>query len=100
MFIQSPDVLESFARFGYPRSLIWVIRTAELVCALLYVIPRTSILGAVLLTGYLGGAVATHVRISDPGFVGPLVAGILIWTGLYLRESPLGKFAVLRNPRD
>src|SRR5260370_32972975 len=61
-------VLESMAKLGYPESLARGIGILELVCVVLYLIPRTSILGAILLTGYLGGAVATHVRIGDPLF--------------------------------
>jgi hypothetical protein len=60
----------------------------EPACTAVYAIPRTSVLGAILLTGYLGGATATHVRIGDPSF-GPLVAGALVWLGLFLRDARL-----------
>jgi hypothetical protein len=60
-----------------------------LVCTVVYVIPRTAFLGAVLLTGYLGGAVATQVRVEDPWFVFPAFIGVLVWVGLFLRDGRL-----------
>jgi hypothetical protein len=85
-----PSVVESFRTFGYPERLIIPIGIIEAVCALIYMIPRTSVLGAVLITGYLGGAVATHIRINDPTFIVPVVTGVLIWLALYLRDDRLG----------
>jgi uncharacterized membrane protein YphA (DoxX/SURF4 family) len=87
-FLEPPDFTEGFAKFGYPESLALPIGIVEVVCMLLYIIPRTSVLGAILLTGYLGGATATHVRISDP-FVPPIVFGVLVWLSLYLRDMRL-----------
>ncbi len=70
--VRAPPVIQGMtAQFGYPSGLIVPIGVVELACVVLYVIPRTAVLGAVLLTGYLGGAIATHVRLSDPSFVGP-----------------------------
>jgi hypothetical protein len=69
----------------------------EICCALLYAIPRTAVLGAVLLTGYLGGAIATHVRVGDPSFVTPLVLGMIAWAGLYLRDPRLRALLPLRS---
>jgi len=89
IFVRSADLREGFAKFGYAESALLPIGIALLVSAVLYLIPRTTILGAILLTGYLGGAVATHVRISDPVFFAPLTVGILIWLGLCLRNSAL-----------
>ena len=74
--------------FGYPLDLLLPIGVLELVCLLIYVIPRTAVLGAILLTGYLGGAVATHVRVGD-NFAAPAVLGVLVWLGLYLRDARL-----------
>lgn len=74
-------------KLGYPENTAIAIGLLELACVLLYVVPRTAVLGAVLMTGYLGGAVATHVRIGDPGFVTPLVLGIVAWAGLCMREE-------------
>lgn len=87
-----PPVVQSFARLGYPVGLGPAIGTLELVLIALYLIPRTSVLGAVLLTGYLGGAVATHVRVGDPLFshvLFPVYVGVMIWGGLYLRDNRL-----------
>ena len=76
--------------YGYPEAAIMRIVVAECVLALLYLIPRTSVLGAILLTGYLGGAVATHLRIGDPArAMIPLMCGVLAWGGLYLRNARL-----------
>ena len=78
------------ARLGYPVSLAVGIGVLELACVAVYVVPRTSLLGAVLLTGYLGGAIATHVRVQDPFFthvVFPIYVAALIWIGLLLRDA-------------
>ena len=74
--------------FGYPFDLLIPSGVLELVCLSIYVIPRTAVLGAILLTGYLGGAVATHVRVGD-NFALPAVLGVLVWLGLYLRDARL-----------
>lgn len=82
-------VLEATARLGYPESEIVGIGALLLACTLLYVLPRTSILGAILLTAYMGGAVASQVRVSAGWFnVGFAVTfGVLVWVGLWLRDS-------------
>jgi len=93
-------VAESFARLGYPESLAPGIGILELLCIALYVIPRTSILGAILLTGFLGGATATHVRVGDPLFTHvlfPSYVGGLIWGGLFLRDDRLRALIPLRG---
>ena len=97
LFVHSPDLLENFARFGYPEKMMPEVGLAASVASLLYLIPKTSVLGALLLTGYLGGAVATHVRISDATFLAPLMVGILIWLGLFLREERLRVLLPLRH---
>jgi len=81
--------MEGTARLGYPSSLVVPIGIVELLCVAAYVIPRTSILGAILLTGYLGGATATQVRLEDPWFFFPVVVGVLVWAGLLLRDGRL-----------
>jgi hypothetical protein len=99
--MQIQPVKDSFAELGYPLSLAPVIGTIELVCLALYLLPRTSVLGAILLTGYLGGAVATHVRVGSPllsHVLFPTYIGLLLWTGLYLRESRLRALVPLRQP--
>ena len=83
--------------FGYPLGSLVPIGVAELACALLYAFPRTSVLGAVLVTGYLGGAVATHVRMSDPAFLAPAILGAVAWLGLFLRDPRLRALLPLRS---
>lgn len=95
-----PMVREATAQLGYPVGTIPVMAVLVLSCTLLYAIPRTSVLGAVLLTGYLGGAVATHLRHSDPLFshiLFPVYVGIMAWGGLYLREPRLRALFPLRK---
>lgn len=84
-FARPAPVVEGFAHLGYPESLALPLGLIELTYTILYVFPRTAVLGAILLTGYLGGAVATHVRIGEP-FIMPAVLGVLVWGGLFLRD--------------
>ena len=98
--IRIPPVVESFGQLGYPVSLALGIGVLELVCLVVYVIPRTAVFGAILLTGYLGGAVATNVRISSPLFshtLFPVYGGGLVWGGLYLRDDWLRALIPLRR---
>jgi DoxX-like family len=84
--------VEGTAALGYPVELVPWIGIAELVCVAVYLVPRTSVLGGLLLTGYLGGAVATHVRISSPlatHVLFPIYVAIVLWLGLYLRNERL-----------
>jgi hypothetical protein len=84
--------VEGTTQLGYPASVVLGIGVLELLCLVGYLIPRTAILGAVMLTGYLGGAVATHVRVGSPLFTHilfPIYVGVLIWGGLYLRDPRL-----------
>lgn len=87
-----PSVVDAFARLGWPLGLAVTLAIIELVCVAIYAYPRTSILGAILLTGYLGGAVATHLRVGSSLFgetLFPVYIGILMWGGLYGREARL-----------
>jgi DoxX-like protein len=87
-------------RLGYPLTLTTVIGIILLLCVLLYAVPRTSILGAILLTGYLGGAVASQLRVGEPLFSNvlfPVYFGALIWAGLYLRDNRLSTLIPLRG---
>ena len=89
-------VVTEFGRLGYPESVILGIGILELLCTVVYLIPRTAVLGAILLTGYLGGATATHVRVGDP-FIFPVIFGALLWLGLYLRDERLRTLLPLRG---
>jgi hypothetical protein len=98
--LRLPMVAESTAQLGYPASLAFTIGLIELICLIVYMIPSTSILGAVLLTGYLGGAIATHVRIGSPLFTHilfPIYIAALIWGGLYLRDVRVRTLVPLRG---
>jgi DoxX-like family len=92
-------VLEASARLGYPPSLAVGIGALLLACVIVYLIPRTSVLGAVLLTGYLGGATAAQVRIGAPLFetLFPVIFGVLVWAGVFLREDRLRTLIPLRS---
>jgi DoxX-like family len=84
-------VVQATTQLGYPEATIVGIGILLIVCTALYLIPRTAIIGAVLLSGYLGGAVASNVRVSAPWFniLFPVFLGCLVWAGLYLRDSRL-----------
>jgi hypothetical protein len=82
-------VVEGTAQLGYPESAIVPIGVILLLCVVTYVVPRTAILGAILLTGYMGGAIATHVRVGSPlltHVLFPVYVSVLVWLGLYLRD--------------
>ncbi len=79
--------VEGSVQLGYPEGTVFGIGLALLVSTALYVVPRTAFLGAILLTGYLGGAVATQVRVEDPWFLFPAFFGVLVWGGLFLRDE-------------
>jgi hypothetical protein len=100
-FLKPAGLPEQFARLGYPENVILGIGILELACTVVYIIPRVSVLGAILLTGYLGGAVATHVRVGDPLFnvITPAVLGALVWGGLYLRDARLRDLLPLRKEK-
>jgi ABC-type transport system involved in cytochrome c biogenesis permease component len=99
-FVKPAPVIQAFAQTGWPDRLAVPLGIVLLTCTALYAIPRTSILGAILLTGYLGGAVATHLRAGDPLFshvLFPVYMGVLLWVGLYLREDRLRALVPLRS---
>jgi len=82
-------VVEATVQLGYPESVIVALGVVLVACTILYLVPRTAVLGAILLTGYLGGAVATHVRVGGPlfSFLMPVILGVMLWGGLYLRDE-------------
>lgn len=85
-----PEALEAGAALQWPIEKMPLVGTILLICTLLYVVPRTSVLGAVLLTGYLGGAIASHVRVGNPLFTHtlfPIYIAVLVWLGIYLRDG-------------
>ena len=92
-------VVEATLQLGYPESIIVSLGIVLLTCTVLYTIPTTSVLGAILLTGYLGGAVATHVRVGQGLFpvLFPVIVGVLIWLGLYLRDDRVRTLIPLRS---
>jgi DoxX-like family len=91
-------VAEIVTGYGYPESAIALIVIAECVLVVLYLVPQTSVLAAIVMTGYLGGAVATHLRIADTARAAiPLVVGILAWGGLYLRDSRIRELVPFRR---
>lgn len=95
--IKVAGVVEGMARAGYPEPLVRPVGVIELICIVVYLIPQTNVLGAILLTGLLGGAAATNFRIGDPSFPLPIVVGMLTWGGLYLRDVRLRELIPLRR---
>lgn len=86
---RADSVIQGMGQYGYPEHLIVAIGTLELLVTIIYAIPRTAFLGAILVTGYLGGATATNVRVGDPSYVATVLLGVLAWLGLYLRDRRL-----------
>jgi hypothetical protein len=84
-------VVNGTVDLGYSESVIVPLGIILTACTILYAIPRTAVLGAVLLTGYLGGAIATHVRVAAPAFnvIFPIIVALFVWGGLYLRDERL-----------
>ena len=99
-FLKPAAVIEGTVKLGYQESVLTGLGVALLASTVLYLIPRTAMLGAILLTGYLGGAVATHVRVGDPLFthvLSPVYVAIMLWAGLYLRDDRLRALVPLRS---
>lgn len=84
------------AHLGLPDSMVFPLAILEISCVVVYLIPATSVMGAILLTGYIGGAICTHWRVGDPFFV-QAALGVLVWLGLYLREDRLKGLIPLRT---
>ena len=94
--IKFKPYVDGTVRAGYPASLVVPLGIVGLVCTIVFAIPHTSVLGAILLTGYLGGATATHVRVGQP-FWFPVIMGVLVWAGPFLREERLRALIPLRR---
>ncbi len=90
------SVIQGFAHFGLPENLIIKLGILELACAIIYLIPRTSVLGAILVTGYFGGATVTNLRVGE-SFMPPVIAGVFVWGGLYLRDPRVRALIPLRS---
>jgi hypothetical protein len=95
--VGGPKVEEGMAHLGIPATMLKPLAILELTCVVVYLIPATSVVGAILMTGYIGGIICTHGRIGDPVYI-PIALGILIWLGLYLREDRLKALIPVRTP--
>jgi len=98
--LKLPMVLDASAKLGFSAPVVFTIGVILLLCVILYVIPQTSVLGAILLTAYLGGAVCTQLRLGNPLFgyiLFPTYLGALLWLGLYLREPRLRALVPFRS---
>ena len=94
----SPDFAKGFEDLGWPVSAAFGLGCVEISCAVIYLIPQTAVLGAILMTGYLGGAIATHVRLGQFGMMVPaIILGVLVWLGLYLRDARVRSLAPIRS---
>ena len=89
--------MQGSVQLGYPESKVVPIGFVLLASLAFYLLPRTSILGAILLTGYLGGATATMVRVSSPWVLFPVLIGVLVWAGLYFRDEQVRSLIPLRR---
>jgi len=97
--LEVQPVIDGTRQLGYPRDIVFTLGVILLSCVIAYLIPRTSVLGALFLTGYLGGAVATHVRVENPVFshtLFPMYVAAFLWGGLVLRDARLRAFAPWR----
>ncbi len=91
-----PDLTKGIAHLGLPEAMVVPLAILEISCVVIYLIPATSVLGAILFTGYIGGTICTCWRVGDPVFL-QIAIGILIWLGLYLRESRLKALIPLKG---
>jgi hypothetical protein len=95
-FMGGAEVKEGMTHLGLPESMIIPLGILEAACTVIYLIPATSVLGAILLAGYIGGAICTHWRVGDP-FLPQVAIGLVIWLGIYLREPRLKALIPLRK---
>lgn len=95
-FVGGAEVKEGMAHLGLPESMIIPLGILEAACTVIYLIPATSVLGAILLAGYMGGAICTHWRVGDP-FLPQVAVALVVWLGVYLREPRLQALIPLRK---
>ena len=95
--IKAAPVVQGMPRYGYPESQIVTIGVLELLSCIVYVIPNTAVLGAILMTGYLGGATATNFRMNDPSYIMTFLLGVFVWGGLYFRDARVRALLPLRS---
>lgn len=95
-FIRPAGFDEGLQHLGWSADRMSIIGIIEIACTALYLIPKTAVLGAILLAAYLGGAVATHVRVGDP-FIVPVLLGVALWLGLWMRDARLRELTPLRS---
>ena len=95
-FMGGAEVKEGMTHLGLPESMIIPLGILEAACTVIYLIPATSVLGAILLAGYIGGAICTHWRVGDP-FLPQVAVGLVVWLGIYLREHRLKTLIPLRK---
>jgi hypothetical protein len=96
-FVNPPGMAEQFEKLGLDPKITLGLGILELTCTLIYAVPQTAVLGAILLTGYLGGAILTHLRVNEQ-FITHIVLGVLVWLGIYLRDARLRALIPLRQP--
>jgi hypothetical protein len=96
-FLRPAPVVQGMARFGYPEGLLFLLGVLEFLSCVVYLIPRTAVLGAILMTGYLGGATASNVRIGDSSYILTVVLGVMVWGGLFFREPRVRALIPLRS---
>jgi hypothetical protein len=97
-FLKPPEVLEGFEKLGWKADQALILGIVEIGCAVIFLIPQTAVLGAILLTGYLGGACATHARLNDPSLISPVVIGVVVWLALFLRDARVRALVPFRQP--
>ncbi len=95
--IKAGSVIEGMSQHGIPEYLVVLIGIIELICALVYLIPSTAMLGAILMTALMGGATFTNMRVGDPSYVMTVLVGVMVWAGLYLRDERLRALLPLRR---
>jgi hypothetical protein len=95
--VRAAPVVQGFPRYGYPDSQIVMLGVLELLSCVVYAIPRTAVLGAILMTAYLGGATASNVRIGDPSYVMTVLLGVFVWGGLFFRDARVRALLPLRS---